>query len=553
MQPQNTVDRKPEIVSPATPITTPISTFNPNATILELILKLRSCFQLRDSEEVAAILQSREDKMKQNITDLKNREDKLNLSNIELKNQLRSLTGKCTCLEASREKFAVEKERFEAELKKYKAEREKFDVEKERIEAEIKKCKAECEEYRDDKLMAKYELEKARLDLNMWREKEVISAERYEKRIAEKEDENERMRVEIVKLREEIVGLVDGKKKAENLAPYWENLYKQVEPNVMKLENDLLMIFASYPVLGKSVEELLRSPPVINPKSVNNGNLELVERKTQSNLSKCDANAHASPCAGYTVDTSGRADAGPNSSVMAAMACGKRMPIENQAVIEIDDSDDEQPIIETASALKTDKDYGRSYNKDPASQSISRGKRPLVCTQKNGDVGDADRSNKYKRKTDSAISNKADENSYISDESISTLAIENLFPKKRKNKPFNFEAEMLTAFNKDDELCLNAVCALHRVQKCDELPRASQYRGFSAIDTIRGSHLAKFLIDGDPQGKLQKSVVELQEYDYRGIGECRKLARNHFKQLFQIYQKEEDPFFNEYLVKNYPK
>lgn len=267
MQSEDTVDRKPEIVSPATPITTPTSNFNPNATILELILKLRSCFYLQESEEVAAILQSREDKLKQNISDLKNREDKLNLNNIELKNQLRSLTNKCTSLEAIRENFAVEKERIEAELKKY----EKFAVEKERIEAELKKCKAECEELRDDNFLAKYELDKARLDLKMWREKEVISGDKYEKRIAElekeKKDESEGMRVENVKLRDEIGGLVDGKKKAEKLATYWEKVYKQVEPEVMKLENDLLMILASYPVLGKSVEELLRSPPVVNPKS----------------------------------------------------------------------------------------------------------------------------------------------------------------------------------------------------------------------------------------------------------------------------------------------
>lgn len=41
--------------------------------------------------------------------------------------------------------------------------------------------------------------------------------------------------------------------------------------------------------------------------------------------------------------------AGPNSSVMNG---GNRMPMENQVVIEIDDSDDEKPIIEKASASK---------------------------------------------------------------------------------------------------------------------------------------------------------------------------------------------------------
>lgn len=130
--------------------------------------------------------------------------------------------------------------------------------------------------------------------------------------------------------------------------------------------------------------------------------------------------------------------------------------------------------------LQTDKDHGRSYEKDPASQSISRGKRPLV--QNNCDV---DGRNKIKkRKMDSPLPNKTDENG-SSDESITTLDMEKLVSKILKNKPFKYEVEMLTAFNKDDELCLNAVCALHRVEKCDKLPRASQYRGFSDVDATR--------------------------------------------------------------------
>ncbi|KAK1381689.1 hypothetical protein POM88_019424 [Heracleum sosnowskyi] len=173
---------------------------------------------------------------------------------------------------------------------------------------------------------------------------------------------------------------------------------------------------------------------------------------------------------------------GPNSHVMG-MACGNRMPTENQVVIEIDDSDDEKPIIETASASKTDKDFGRCYEKDPASQSISRGKRPLVCTPNNGDVGGVNGSIKNKKhKMDSPFPNKASENSDSSKDSITTKDMDELVSKVVKTKPFNYEVELLTAFNKDDELCLNAVCALHRVEKRDKLRCGSQYRGFSSID-----------------------------------------------------------------------
>lgn len=553
MRPEHTVDRKPDIVSPATPVITPTSTFNPNATILELILKLRSCFQLQDSEEVAAILQSREDKLKQNVTDLRNREDKLNSKNIELKNQLQTLTDKYTTLEANCKNFAVEKER---------------------IQAELRKCETECIAYSDDKLSAKYELEKVRLDLKMCREKEDVAVVRYEKRIAElereKKDEIEGMRVENLRVREELdkerakgkeevsrlkgemAGLIEVKRKAEESSRFWERNYRQCEPRVLKLEKNLAELLSNDPVLVKVVEKaapLLRNPPAINLRSVNNGNPELV-----------DENAHASPGAGSTAEspmagTNGHAAAGLNSPFMGmGMASGNRMPTENQAVIEIDDSGDEKPIIESASASKIDKDFGRSYEMDPASQSVSRGKRPFISTQNTGDVGGVDDGIKYKQyKMDSPFPNKAAENSDSSDDSITTKEMEELVSKTVKSKPFNYDVEILTALNKDDELCLNAVCALHRVEKCDKLPRASQYRGFTSIDATRGNQLAKFLVDGDPLGKLRKSVKELQQYDSKGMDECRKLARNHYKQLYQMYQKEEDPFFKEYLVKNYSK
>lgn len=136
--------------------------------------------------------------------------------------------------------------------------------------------------------------------------------------------------------------------------------------------------------------------------------------------------------------------------------------------------------------LQTDKDFGRSHEKDPASQSISRGKRPLVCTQNNVDVGGVDDSIKNKKhKMDSPFPNKSAENSDSSEDSITTKDMEELVSKMVKTKPFNHVLEMLTAFNKDDELCLNAVCALHRVEKCDKLLSASQNRGFSSIDATR--------------------------------------------------------------------
>lgn len=60
---------------------------------------------------------------------------------------------------------------------------------------------------------------------------------------------------------------------------------------------------------------------------------------------------------------------------------------------------------------------------------------------------------------------------------------------------------------------------------------------------FRGTTLAEFLIDGDPKGKLTKSKMELMAYDPKGLDDCRRLAIEHSKQLFEIYQKQEDPLF----------
>ncbi|OIT23878.1 PREDICTED: uncharacterized protein LOC109216482 isoform X1 [Nicotiana attenuata] len=122
----------------------------------------------------------------------------------------------------------------------------------------------------------------------------------------------------------------------------------------------------------------------------------------------------------------------------------------------------------------------------------------------------------------------------------------------RRNKSdkleWEFEGDMLAAFGKDPELCMRAVCVLYRQQtaeeKCSKETIFQNQRGFSQCDAYRGSTLAEFLTDGDPQGDMNKSVEELQAYDPKGIELCRTLATRYSKQLFAIYKNKEDPFFS---------
>ncbi|KAI3508352.1 hypothetical protein L1887_23358 [Cichorium endivia] len=119
--------------------------------------------------------------------------------------------------------------------------------------------------------------------------------------------------------------------------------------------------------------------------------------------------------------------------------------------------------------------------------------------------------------------------------------------KKDLKLKWDLEGEMLADFGKDPELCMKAVCAIYRQQTADERAcKGTIYhnaRGFSHVDALRASKLAEFLTDGDSGGDLNKTVEELEEYDSKGIKLCMQLATKYSKQLFEIYQNKEDPYF----------
>ncbi|CAH8326915.1 unnamed protein product [Eruca vesicaria subsp. sativa] len=122
---------------------------------------------------------------------------------------------------------------------------------------------------------------------------------------------------------------------------------------------------------------------------------------------------------------------------------------------------------------------------------------------------------------------------------------------RRDKKPgehkWEFEGEMLADFGKDPELCMRAVCVLYRFQtegeKATRSTLVANGRGFSMADADRGTRIGQFLTDGDPEGDLKKSVEELRSYNSNAVEICSDLARRYSKQLFEIYNNREDPFF----------
>ncbi|GFZ01486.1 hypothetical protein Acr_15g0000950 [Actinidia rufa] len=149
--------------------------------------------------------------------------------------------------------------------------------------------------------------------------------------------------------------------------------------------------------------------------------------------------------------------------------------------------------------------------------------------------------------------------------------IEILQKAKGDRKTWAFKADMISDFERDPELCMNAVCALYRQQSrkgslCVSLmlgagglhgnvwcvcARAHVYYlliciqlcSFILVELVKGTILVEYLTDGDPEGKLKRSVSELQQFDPNGVEDCRKLAQRYSTQLFQIHRAKEDPFF----------
>ncbi|CAN8244478.1 unnamed protein product [Cochlearia groenlandica] len=119
--------------------------------------------------------------------------------------------------------------------------------------------------------------------------------------------------------------------------------------------------------------------------------------------------------------------------------------------------------------------------------------------------------------------------------------------KPEEKRKWEYEADMLADFGKDLELCMRAVCVLYRFQTEGEKLTSSSHvcngRGFSRFDAIRGTRIGRFLTDGDPKGDLKKSVEELKSFEFESLEVCRALADRYSKQLFEIYNNREDPFF----------
>nr|GEW68658.1 fatty acid desaturase family protein [Tanacetum cinerariifolium] len=104
---------------------------------------------------------------------------------------------------------------------------------------------------------------------------------------------------------------------------------------------------------------------------------------------------------------------------------------------------------------------------------------------------------------------------------------------KKDTERWETEAEMIIEFGKSYELCMNAVCALHRQNIHD---------GY--YDLSRINRLAEWLTDGEPERKLKKTPSELKHFELhhelrrvRSISDVANTGESNKTEIAQIKKK----------------
>ncbi|KAI3893090.1 hypothetical protein MKX03_035880 [Papaver bracteatum] len=157
------------------------------------------------------------------------------------------------------------------------------------------------------------------------------------------------------------------------------------------------------------------------------------------------------------------------------------------------------------------------------------------------------------------MESECENSSSDSDDTVNKLDIGQVIEiiKRNRNKESEWQTEddMLSSLEEDPDLCMKAVCALHRQQltkgksvKSSLHNRNRRFSVFSKFVALRGSEMAEFLTDNNPKGDLKKSAKELEAFIPEGLEDCKALARFYSNELFIIYQNHEDPFFGPFLL-----
>ncbi|XP_076883196.1 uncharacterized protein LOC143531883 [Bidens hawaiensis] len=196
-------------------------------------------------------------------------------------------------------------------------------------------------------------------------------------------------------------------------------------------------------------------------------------------------------------------------------------------IIDIDDDDVDDDQGKRASN-KIKRDYNKKEDDDgDDGEFISSIKRSRVSKEMKKEHLDTSAKKSPLLEKDELDGSEPDSGSDI--EQVQKLYAFSIAKLTKRKEGWKSESDMVKDFEKDDELCLNGVCALHR-QKSD----------VNRSDTLRLNSLARKLIDGDSQKKLKKKASDLNRLD---LDHYRTFAKRYSSRLFNIYLNKSDPFF----------
>ncbi|XP_051225250.1 uncharacterized protein [Lolium perenne] len=86
----------------------------------------------------------------------------------------------------------------------------------------------------------------------------------------------------------------------------------------------------------------------------------------------------------------------------------------------------------------------------------------------------------------------------------------------------------------DEEICMQGFCALYRQGKLATADKR---------DEFRANKLAEFLLGGDLQGPMKRTVEELKNQDATNVYFLQKLTLDCSEQVYGIFRNKEDPYF----------
>ncbi|XP_031124702.1 uncharacterized protein LOC116027298 [Ipomoea triloba] len=396
--------------------------------------------------------------------------------------------------------------------------------------------------------------------LNFWqylsREKEIPMSEREigasrERESAQEEEEQSRLEIENVKLKDEL----------KNLRREYDNL---TENNVRLEEEKKVLERRSEERYKKINEELLKEQEekcklIEKLKSDKNEaaiKLEASEKRFRlleerfSRLEKYvevkEGKMAENRYGDWIADNGAHPASTPDAmgSSRTKMKDASSSIIVASPVVVLSDSDEERPVDEGASLAnlcgseglgQTEKSSSTHKSHEKKEKRAVKRKRSL---RKSHDSGVSPRKKMYlhdlqDRRVSSRSSSRGDgskgsavapsKGGFFMDSEDSDTYLKS---QKARGGPWLLEPDMCLAFEDDPELCMDAVCALYRLQL--SLP-LSLKRLDKELDIVR---VAKYLIHDHPENKLKRSVAEVSK---DVVVECKRLALHHSGELFRVY------------------